>query len=142
MNVLMLLKPKKDVAYIYESNSIRQGLTKMRTHGYSAIPVLDDEGRYVGSVSDTDFLWHIIDMGDASLKGQEKHYIRDIMRKDFCPAVKINVTMDELLEQAMKQNYVSVTDDRGVFIGIVTRRDIIRSFVTKLSKEIAEDSED
>ena len=134
MNVLMLLKPKKDVAYIYETSTIRQGLTKMRTHGYSAIPVLDEEGRYVGSVSDSDFLWHLIDMGNASLKDQEKHYVRDIMRKDFCPAVRINVTMDELLEQAMKQNYVCVTDDRDVFIGIVTRRDIIRSFVDRLPK--------
>lgn len=132
MNVLMLLKPKKDVAFIYENNSIRQGLTKMRTHGYSAIPVLDDEGKYVGSVSDADFLWHLIDMGSASLKDQEKHYIRDIMRKDFSPAVKINVTMEELLDQAMRQNYVCVTDDRGVFIGIVTRRDIIRCFVDQL----------
>ncbi|MBQ3082113.1 MAG: CBS domain-containing protein [Clostridia bacterium] len=132
MNVLMLLKPKKDVAFIYESSTIRQGLTKMRTHGYSAIPVLDDEGRYVGSVSDSDFLWHLIDQGNASLKDQEKHYIRDIMRKDFSPAVRINVTMDELLDQAMKQNYVCVTDDRDVFIGIVTRRDIIRCFIDKI----------
>lgn len=134
MNVLMLLKPKKDVAFIYENSSIRQGLTKMRTHGYSAIPVLDEEGRYVGSVSDSDFLWHLIDMGNASLKEQEKHYIRDIMRKDFSPAVKINVTMDELLDQAMRQNYVCVTDDRDVFIGIVTRRDIIRCFIDRLPK--------
>ena len=132
MNVLMLLKPKKDVAFIYESSTIRQGLTKMRTHGYSPIPVLDDEGRYVGSVSDSDFLWHLIDQGNASLKDQEKHYIRDIMRKDFSPAVRINVTMDELLDQAMKQNYVCVTDDRDVFIGIVTRRDIIRCFIDKI----------
>lgn len=135
MNVLMLLKPKKDVAFIYENSSIRQGLTKMRTHGYSAIPVLDEEGRYVGSVSDSDFLWHLIDMGSASLKEQEKHYIRDIMRKDFSPAVKINVTMDELLDQAMRQNYVCVTDDRDVFIGIVTRRDIIRCFIDRLPQK-------
>jgi len=138
MNVLMLLKPKKDVAYIHENSTIRQGLTKMRTHGYSAIPVLDEEGRYVGSVSDADFLWHLVDMGNASLKDQEKYYVRDLMRKDFSPAVKINVTMDELLEQAMKQNYVCVTDDRGVFIGIVTRRDIIRCFINHPQEDMAE----
>ena len=135
MNVLMLLKPKKDVAFIYENSSIRQGLTKMRTHGYSAIPVLDEEGRYVVSVSYSDFLWHLIDMVSASLNEQEKHYIRDIMRKDFSPAVKINVTMDELLDQAMRQNYVCVTDDRDVFIGIVTRRDIIRCFIDRLPQK-------
>ena len=30
MNVLMLLKPKETVKYIYENNTLRQGLEKMR----------------------------------------------------------------------------------------------------------------
>ena len=37
--------------------------------------------------------------------------------------------MDVLLERALNQNFVPVTDDYGVFIGIVTRQDIIRHFI-------------
>jgi CBS domain-containing protein len=37
--------------------------------------------------------------------------------------------MDELLNRSMSQNFIPVTDDRDYFIGIVTRQDIIRSFV-------------
>lgn len=127
MNVLMLLKPKKDVAYIYENSTLRQGLEKMRHHGYAAIPVLAEDGRYVGSISEGDFLWYLVDEECVSVKEQEKHCVKELVRPDFSPAVRINVTMDELLEHAMKQNFICVTDDSDAFIGIVTRRDIIRN---------------
>ncbi|MBR6594878.1 MAG: CBS domain-containing protein [Clostridia bacterium] len=126
MNVLMLLKPKKDVAYIYETSTLRQGLEKMRHHGYAAIPVLAEDGRYVGSISEGDFLWYLVDGNCPTAKELEKHSVKELVRSDFCPAVRINVTMGELLEHAMKQNFICVTDDSDSFIGIVTRRDIIR----------------
>lgn len=129
MNVLMLLKPKETVKYIYESNTLRQGLEKMRAHSYTAIPVISEDGRYVGTVSEGDFLYYILDMRESGMKSQEKHNIRDILRPDFNPAVRIDVSMDELLERAQNQNFVPVTDDRGKFIGIVTRQDIIKYFV-------------
>ncbi|MBQ4648617.1 MAG: CBS domain-containing protein [Clostridia bacterium] len=133
MNVLMLLKPKKDVAFIYENNTIRQGLEKMRYHGYAAIPVLAEDGTYVGSVSEGDFLWYLVDEECVSVKEQERHCVKELVRPEFRPAVRINVTMDELLEQAMQQNFICVTDDSDAFIGIVTRRDIIKNmpFLTK-----------
>lgn len=131
MNVLMLLKPKKEVAFIYENNTVRQGLSKMRAHGYSAIPVLSDDGRYVGTVSEGDFLWYHIDHGIADEKSGEKHYVRDIIRRDFSPPARISITMDELLDRVMHQNFVSIVDDRDSFIGIVTRRDIIGYFTGK-----------
>jgi CBS domain-containing protein len=34
--------------------------------------------------------------------------------------------MEELLEQAMQQSFIPVVDDRGAFIGIVTRQTIMR----------------
>ena len=36
--------------------------------------------------------------------------------------------LDELLAVAVNQNFVPVVDDRGMFIGIVTRQDILRYF--------------
>ena len=131
MNVLMLLKPKDTVKYIFENNTLRQGLEKMRAHSYTAIPVISDDGKYVGTVSEGDFLYFILDDRGSGIKDQEKYKIRDILRKRFNPAVKINVTMDELLEKAVSQNFIPVTDDWGTFIGIVTRQDIIKYFMEK-----------
>ena len=129
MNFLMLLKPKDTVQYLRESNTLRQGIEKMRVHGYTAIPVISDDGQYVGTVSEGDFLYFILDQRDNSIKTKEQHHIRDILRPNFNPAVRIDVSMDVLLERALNQNFVPVTDDYGVFIGIVTRQDIIRHFI-------------
>ncbi len=135
MNVLMLLKPKDTVQYLRESNTLRQGLEKMRVHSYTAIPVISDDGKYVGTVSEGDFLYFILDRRDNSIKTKEQHHIRDILRPNFNPAVRIDVTMDALLERALNQNFVPVTDDYGVFIGIVTRQDIIRQFIQMNNQE-------
>ena len=98
MNVITLLTPKAQVAYLYDDFTIRQGLEKLRIHGYTAIPVLNRDGIYIGSVSEGDFLWSMLDNGDNSLRAQEKLPLRSILRRNFHPAVSVGVTMEELLE--------------------------------------------
>ena len=44
MNALFLLKSKASVALVYDDNTLRQGLERMRAHGYTAIPVINREG--------------------------------------------------------------------------------------------------
>lgn len=131
MNILSLLMPKTLVAYIEEDDTIRQGLEKMRAHGYTAIPVLSKDGHYVGTVSEGDFLWHIIDREECSRAHQETELIRTVMRENFNPAVKVGVSVEELLERAMQQNFVPVVDDREFFIGIVTRQSIMKTLAMK-----------
>ena len=45
MNVAFFIIPKSKIIYIYENNTLRQGLEKMRYHGYSAVPVLTKDGK-------------------------------------------------------------------------------------------------
>ena len=131
MNILFLLKIKNEVSYIYDDNTLRQGLEKMKTRGYTAIPVITRDGDYVGTISEGDFLWHIIEYGRGSLKDQEEYSVRNIIRKDYMRPVKVSAAVEELIESATNQNFVPVVDDRNKFIGIVTRRDIIKYFVEK-----------
>lgn len=134
MNIAFFLTLKKDVAYLYDDYSIRQALEKMRHHGYSSIPVIDRSGRYVGTVTEGDFLWYLLDQSIKDNDGVSIYDAEDLLLKDLVhhdrAAVRITATMDELLELAMRQNFVPVTDDEGKFIGIVTRRNIIRYFVS------------
>ena len=127
----MLLKPKETVKYIYEDSTLRQGLEKMRAHSYTALPVINKDGKYIGTVSEGDFLYYILDKQSNNMRANEKYKISDILRPDFNPAVKINVSMDEVLNRALNQNFVPVTDDFDTFIGIVTRQDIIKYFMNK-----------
>lgn len=129
MNIAYFLLPKGRVAYLYDDHTFRQGLEKMRHHGYTAIPVISRSGQYIGTVSEGDFLWRLVDEeGRVPMGDPEKIRIRNILRGNAYPPVRITVTMDELLESAMNQNFIPVVDDMGSFIGIVTRRDILRYF--------------
>ena len=56
----------------------------------------------------------------------ETDRIRDVLKMDRNPPVHITATTEELLDHAMAQNFVPVVDDRGCFVGIVTRHDMIR----------------
>jgi CBS domain-containing protein len=136
MNLLFLLRPKDETVYITSAATVRQGLEKMRAHGYTAVPVIDPEGEYVGTVSEGDFLWALCERGPV--KELEKLSVREILRGKRDSAVKVGAGMDELLLLIMEQNFVPVTDDRGKFIGIVTRRDIIKYFYDKEHKETGE----
>ncbi len=128
MNLLFLLKPKATVAYLSSECTMRQGLEKMRAHGYTAIPVISPSGEYLGTVSEGDFLWAITDKNGFTLKDGEKIKLTDIMRSKRDHAVSVSADMNELLLRIMEQNFVPVVDDRNIFIGIVTRRDIINYF--------------
>ena len=133
MNIAYFLLPKNRVAYLYDDYTFRQGLEKMRYHGYTAIPVISRSGKYVGTISEGDFLWQILS-NDAesrqirSMKDLEQLHIRDLLRGNNYPPVRITVSMEELLSSAMNQNFIPVVDDLGNFTGIVTRKDIIRYF--------------
>ena len=131
MNIAYFLLPKNRVAYLYDDYTFRQGLEKMRYHGYTAIPVISRSGKYVGTISEGDFLWQILS-NDAesrqirSMKDLEQLHIRDLLRGNNYPPGRITVSMEELLSNAMNQNFIPVVDDLGNFTGIVTRKDIIR----------------
>ncbi len=125
MNIISLLIPKTTSAFIYDDCTLRQGLEKMRAHGYTAIPVLTREGKYVGTVSEGDFLWNIIDNENNNIRDKEKLCISDIIRKGFNPCVNVYISMEELLSAAVNQSFIPVVDDRDFFIGIVTRQKII-----------------
>jgi predicted transcriptional regulator len=140
MNVLFFLKPKATVAYVYCDNTLRQALEKMRFYGYSAIPVLDREGKYIGTVTEGDFLWKLSDSSAWDNHAQERLYVRDILRPDHNPSVNVNASIEDLLLMAMNQNFVPVVDDTGIFIGIVTRRDIMQFYYKTTHGEGAQPS--
>jgi CBS domain-containing protein len=50
-------------------------------------------------------------------------------RKDYLP-VSVSTDMNDLLQKALDQNFVPVVDDRGTFIGIVTRRSILAQYIS------------
>ncbi len=138
MNVASFLLPKEEVSYLRDSMTLRQGIEKLRRSGFTAIPVIDVEDRYVGVISEGDFLWYILthnqNLDDITLKSLEHMTVREILQSGKVQPACIDTNMETLLERAKKQNFVPVIDDRSVFIGIVKRSDIIEFFVNSSTK--------
>ncbi|MBQ3287153.1 MAG: CBS domain-containing protein [Firmicutes bacterium] len=146
MNIAFFITPKSNVTYLYDDYTVRQCLEKMRFHGYSAIPVINRQGLYVGTISEGDLLWRLIggdkeDLHILDLKSTEEIRISDVLRLDRTPPARITATDEELLNKAMDQNFIPVIDDEDVFIGIVTRRTVMRYFADKLAAAEAADHE-
>lgn len=124
MNIPSLLIPKANVEYLRTKDSIEFALDIFRRNSYSAVPVINSDGIYRGTITEGDFLYYIMDNPDADLK---KVKVRNILREDFYEAVTITASIDKLLIKCLDQNFVPVTDDRYVFVGIVTRKVIFKN---------------
>lgn len=109
------------------------GLRIFRSHGYTATPVIDFYGHYLGSITEGDFLYYIADHPHFLEEDLKTVEISDLIRKEFMPPVSFNVSMSELFQRSLEQNYVPVVDDRNIFIGIVTRKSIISYLMKEVS---------
>ncbi|WP_343209259.1 CBS domain-containing protein [Anaerolentibacter hominis] len=127
MNILFFLTPKSEVAYIFDDYTVRQALEKMEYHRYSAVPVLNRQGEYVGTITEGDFLWtykHNLISGEKI--AIEHIPVSNIPRRIKNQPIGANANIEDLFLKASNQNFVPVVDDKNVFIGIVTRKDIIQ----------------
>lgn len=125
MNILFFLTPKKDVAIVEETDTLRQVLEKMEHHGYTAIPLLSRDGKYIGTITEGDLLWFLKDRNFPDLKVLEDMPVASIERRRDNKEVHIEESMEDLFDKVVNQNFVPVVDDKEVFIGIVTRKDIL-----------------
>ena len=138
MNILFFLTPKSDVDYIFEDETLRQTVEKMEHRKFSCIPILNKEGKYTGTISEGDLLWGIkrLNINITDLKQMEDVSIMAIPRRATYKPVHADADMEDLLDRAINQNYVPVIDDKGSFIGIITRKEIIK-YCYKEMKELS-----
>ena len=134
MNIVRLMNPTVNTVTLRSSHTVRQGLEIMRRQGYTAIPVQDDEGIYIGCITEGDFLWFLLKERVADLRELERYPIVDLVRKDFCPALEITAGLEQIIELIMHQNFIPVVDARGCLCGIVTRRAVME-FLSEQAKE-------
>ena len=141
MNILFFLTPKNEVAFLYEDESFRQAVEKMENRKFSCIPVISRDGRYTGTISEGDLLWSWKHMSPADIKETEDVSIMMIPRRAMYKPVHVDCMIEDLLDAAINQNFVPVIDDAGSFIGIITRKVIIKycySEMKRLSHELME----
>lgn len=134
VNILFFLTPKSEVAYIFEDETLRQTIEKMEHRKFSCIPILSMDGKYTGTISEGDLLWGLKRLNISDPKAMETVPIMAIPRRATYKPVHADADMEDLLDRAINQNYVPVVDDQGFFIGIITRKEIIKYCYKELKK--------
>lgn len=125
MNVAFFLIPKKDVVHLNENATMRQALERMEYHSYAAVPVINDEGKYVGTITEGDLLWKLKNTPGLTFQNTEDIYLSEVEQHVQNLPITIDAEMEDLISRAVVQNFVPVIDDQHVFIGIVRRREMI-----------------
>ena len=128
MNIAFFLKPKIEVVYINEKDTLEKTLHILEKYKYGAIPIIDNKGKYVGTLTEGDVLWYMKKLftDNDTLKEKIKYIkINQVPRRIKNSPVRINSNIESLISMAVSQNFVPVVDDEDVFIGIITRSSIM-----------------
>lgn len=131
MNIFTILTPKSQTEFIEYDSTIRQALETFDFHKFSVVPLIDDEGKYVSTLSEGDILRYIKNEANFDVEIAESVKINTIEKYRSYEAITIDSTMDEVLKLAMNQNFVPIIDDRGMYIGIIKRKDIIKCYINE-----------
>ena len=135
MNIAFFLTPKSEVVYENIDANMRQVIERMERHGYTAVPMIDKEGRYVGTLTEGDLLWKLKNTPELNFQNVSTVKLKDIPRRVRHKSVCISANIESLISLAISQNFVPVIDDNGIFIGIIKRSDIINYCYNNLYKD-------
>lgn len=134
-NILFFLTPKAMCSYLCDDYTLRQALEKMEGSGFAALPILNRQGEYRGTLTEGDLLWGLKNMCHMDIRQAEVHRIMEISRRKDNIPVRVTTPMKDLVDRASAQNFVPVVDDKDTFIGIITRRSIIQFCMHQLFRE-------
>jgi CBS domain-containing protein len=121
MNLAMFLTPLASVASVPARMAVRLALDEMDSLGYSAVPVVDADGSYLGTLTEGDLLRFVRSGEDV-----EASMVMDVPLRHDVRVASVLDPIESVVERAADQNFVPVVDSRGVLMGIVTRRTLIR----------------
>ncbi len=136
MNVLFFLTPKSEITYMFQDDKVKKMMEVLDSQGYTAIPMIDRQGHYIGTLTEGDILRLIRDKKELSYDCVEQITVGNVPIKRQVKPVSASADMGDLIKISLEQNFVPVVDDHNIFIGIITRRDIIHVCYAKAKKDL------
>lgn len=132
MNIMFFLTHKGNLTVLYEDMTFEQGMEVLTKTTYTALPLLTRQGRYLGALTEGDFLRAIAKQGSiVQLAGQA---LGKLERGVISRPLRVDAQLQDVGNVVLNQNFVPVIDDRDYFIGIITRRKILDYCLSNLSE--------
>jgi len=135
MQICDFLFPKNKVAYVTSTATMQEAMERLEKTQYTAIPIVDGEGKYVGTLSEGDLLWKMKNTAGLTFQNLDSIKVHEIKRRIHNEFVAVNAFLEDMLELAADQNFVPVVDeyDNQIFIGIIRRKDIIEYYTSNIT---------
>ena len=124
-NILRFIIPKSLAIYVTDDSTVRQALEKMNYHKYKAVPIIDGNGKYLATLKSEDIFRYFMSVGSFDKALAEDALAIDIADRSCVKPLLHSATMNDLIENVKEHNFVPIVDDRGCFIGIILRREVL-----------------
>ncbi|MBE6114401.1 MAG: CBS domain-containing protein [Erysipelotrichaceae bacterium] len=125
ISLFNFLTPKVNTFYLDYDSTIRQTLEKFDVHMFSVVPLVDENGKFISTISEGDILRFIKNSCKFDMEVAESVKISSLEKHRPYKALSIDTDMEDVIRLSSEQNFVPIVDDRGVYIGIIKRKDII-----------------
>jgi CBS-domain-containing membrane protein len=133
MEISSFLLPKDEVTFIISTATMHEAMEQLEKHHYTALPVIDKDGKYIGTLSEGDLLWKLKNTPGLNFDNMHQVFVCDIKNRIYNECVCINAHMEDMLVLAADQNFVPVVDDNRIFLGIIRRKDIIAYYTSNIT---------
>jgi len=125
MNVAFFLTPKDAVVWVPSTVTLAEALAVMQPHRHTAVPILDPEGKYLGTLTEGDALLYLQKADKPWQEAASAVRVSEIDRWMKNDPIHIHDEMEMLVARVVVQSFVPVVDDRNVFVGMVRRKNVI-----------------
>lgn len=113
--------PKNKVDYIYSDLSIGEAIKILEKRRYQMVPVVERGSfRYLYSLSSSDILRKIV--GEDKVKEVLEEPVSNCPIRRLVLAAPASTPIEEIFDLSANQNYVPLVDEKGAFVGILTRK--------------------
>ena len=113
------------VAHVQIGNSAEHALLVLTKTGYSSVPVLDIKYRLHGLLSSKMITESILGLERIEYEKLGNIKVDDCMDREVT-YLKITDTFQRALDLVINHAFLCVVDDEGTFVGILTRRVILK----------------
>jgi predicted transcriptional regulator len=107
----------KKIIYADANESVKETIIKMRNKNISQLPVMN-HNKIVGFISESLLL-------DKVLEGHTQEKVSDVMENN--PPIMPPLTKQSVIANLLKHFPLVLIEDKGKFIGIVTKADLLKA---------------
>lgn len=119
----LMIKAKR-CATVRTENTLMHAMLLLTSVGYTSIPVLNEASHLAGVVTMPGIVNGVLEDDNYNWDLLNQRKVRDVMQ-DNPPSVFDDAKLEDVLRLLIQSNYICVTDKKGLFKGIVARKQIL-----------------